>query len=361
MKIIDSYILKKYLSTFIYCLLLFTVIVVVIDLSEKADDFVKSKLTTWQIINQYYIGFIPHLDAMLFPLFIFISVIFFTSKMAERSEIIAILGSGVSYRRFLFPYWIGSFILALSLLLTNHFILPKANRLWGEFLAKYVDVNFGAPQAPTQNYYFRLDSNSYVGLRYYDTANKVGSGFFLNRFKDNQLTYNLRAESIKWDTATKKWNLTNLMERNVSKNNEQVTHLPNRLVKYNFSPVDLRKDDYLKDRLTTPELDAYIKAEKMRGTENLGTFMVERYSRDAIPASVIILTIMGAVLSSRKVRGGSGFHLALGVVLSVIYILFSRLTVVFATKGNFPPILAAWVPNVVFGLLCYYLYKRTPK
>jgi lipopolysaccharide export system permease protein len=361
MKKIDKYILSKYLTTFFFCLLLFTAIVVVIDLSEKTDDFVKSKLSLGQIIAQYYVGFIPRLDAMLFPLFVFISVIYFTSKMAERSEIVAILSSGVSFRRFLFPYWIGGVFLGLLLLITNHFILPHANRIWGSFSAKYIDTNFGNVAGSTNNYYFRIDSNSYAGIRYYDTSSKTGSGFFIQQFANNKMKYNLRAENISWDTANKEWRLSQVAERFVVNDKDQIKYTYEKSVAYNFKPIDLRRDEYLKDRLPTKELNEYIRAEKLRGTEALGALMVERYNRDAIPASVVILTIIGAVLASRKVRGGSGFHLAMGVVLSVLYILFGRFAVVFATKGNFTPFLAAWIPNIVFAFLCLYLYKKAPK
>ena len=150
-------------------------------------------------------------------------------------------------------------------------------------------------------------------------------------------------------------------ERRMDSLSEQVTNTPEMLVNYNFKPRDLRKDEYLKDQLPTPELNEFIKLEKLRGSEMLSTLLVERYNRDAIPVSVMILTLIGAVLASRKIRGGSGMHLAVGVVISVMYILFSRFSYVFATKGSFTPFLAAWLPNIVFGLLAFYLYRKAPK
>ncbi len=362
MKKIDSYILKKYLTTFFFCLVLFTAIVVVIDISEKTDDFVKSKLPASKIITDYYFGLVPRIDAMLFPLFVFIAVIFFTAKMAERSEVIAILSSGVSFRRFLFPYWLGSIFLAGILWLAYQFVLPRANAIWGTFEAKYVDFYMpNDARSFPQNYYFRLDSNSYAGIKYYDTASKTGGNFFIQKFENNRLKYNLRADNIAWDTATKKWKMNNAMERFFIKDKEAVKHHLTLLMNYNFKPVDLRKDDYLKDRLPTPELKELIRKEEMRGSEGINALLVERYNRDAIPVSVIILSMIGATLASRRVRGGSGAHLAIGVVLSVLYILFGRFSLVFATKGNFTPFLAAWVPNIIFGLLAYYLYRRAAR
>jgi len=364
MKIIDRYILVKYLTTFFFCLILFTAIVVVVDISEHTDDFVKSKLPAWKIFTDYYLGFIPRIDAMLFPLFVFISVIFFTSKMAGHSEIIAILSSGVNFRRFLFPYFIGGLFLSTVLWAGYKYIVPKANRKWGDFEKQYVDINQGIHFKNTsyqQNLYFRLDSNTYVGIKGYDTVSKTGNGLFIQRFKNNRLLYNLRAANFNWDTATGGWKLHIVSERTLKDISETVVRTDTLLRNYNFKPIDLRKDDYLKDQMTTPDLDRFIQVEKLRGSENLSTLLVERYNRDAIPVSVLILTIIGAVLAARKVRGGSGMHLALGVVISMAYILFSRFSIVFATKGSFTPWLAAWTPNIVFGLLAFYLYKLAPK
>ena len=352
------------MTTFFFCLLLLTVIVVVVDISEKTDDFVKSKLPVSKIITDYYFGFIPRIDAMLFPLFVFIAVIFFTSKMATRSEVVAILSSGVSYRRFLLPYVIGGFFLSVLLWLGYQYVVPKANKKWGDFETRYIDPNFGSNGGNNtykQHIYFRNDSNTYIGIAGYDTVSKNGNGFFVQRFSNNKLLYNLRADNFNWDTATNKWKLVNVTQRTLNGITETVTRFPELQMKYDFKPVDLRKDEYLKDQMPTPVLNQFIKREKLRGSEGLNTLLVERYNRDAIPVSVLILTIIGAVLASRKVRGGSGLHLALGVVISVLYILFSRFTIVFATKGSFTPFLAAWTPNFFFGLLAFYLYKKAPK
>ena len=212
-----------------------------------------------------------------------------------------------------------------------------------------------------QNVYFKLDQSSYLGIKSYDTISKTGNNLFVQKFKNEKLIYNLRATNFNWDTASKKWKLTNVSERYFNDSAETVLHFDDKLMNYNFKPLDLRRDDYLKDQMRTPDLDDFIKKERDREEGNLGPLLVERYNRDAIPASVIILTIIGAVMASRKVRGGSGAHIAIGVVLSMFYILLSRFSSVFATKGNFPPLLAAWIPNILFGLLAIYLYRRGAK
>lgn len=363
MKIIDWYILKKYLVTFFFCLILLTVIVLVVDLSEKSDDFARTGLGVKDIILQYYFGFIPRIDAMLFPLFVFISVIFFTSKMANRSEVIAILGTGVSYRRFLLPYLAGGILLSGLLWWANQSLVPKANAKWAAFDAKYVKFNASSIQSYTSlsNYYFRLDSFSYAGIRYYDTSSHVGSNFFVQRFKNNELVYNLRAESISWDTSRGRWKLNRVTEREINGLKENIKQSDSMKMTYNFKPRDLQRDEYMKDKLITSDLNQFIALEKLRGSEDLNNLLIEKYTRDSIPLSVIILTLIGAILASRKIRGGSGFHLAMGVGISVLYILLGRFASVFATKGNFDPLMAAWTPNFFFIFLVIYLYVKAPK
>ena len=363
MKIIDWYILKKFFQTFIFFLLALTVLVVIIDLSERTDDFAKTGLPAKTIIEQYYFGFIPRIDAMLFPLFIFLSVIFFTSIMANRSEIIAILGSGVSFGRFLRPYIFGGLVLTIFLWWCNQYVLPGANLKWATFNSKYIDYNYANYQntSTISNKYFKLDSNSYAGLRYYDTINRNGSNFFIQKFKNTNLIYNLKAQTITWDTASKKWKLNNIIERSINSLHQQVKSIPEMQMNFNFKPRDLQRDDYMKDKLSTPDLNEYIQLEKLRGAEDVNTLLLEKHNRNANPVSVFILTIIGASVSSRKIRGGSGFHLAIGVLICVLYILVGRFSSVFSMKSNFPPLIAAWLPNVVFGALAWYLFVRNSK
>jgi lipopolysaccharide export system permease protein len=363
MKIIDRYILKKFFVTFFFCLVALTVLVVIIDLSEKTDDLSKTSLPIKTIITDYYFGFIPRIDAMLFPLFIFIAVIFFTSKMAARSEVIAILSSGVSFRRFLLPFIIGGLVFTTLLWWTNQYILPPANQKWATFNAKYIDFNYGGyvNTATISNKYFKLDSFSYAGVRYYDTVSRTGTNFFIQRFNKTNLVYNLRAQTISWDTATKKWRLDNVIERNIKGLHQQVKESSTKQMNFNFKPRDLQRDDYMKDKMTTPELNEFIQLEKIRGSENVNSLILEKQNRNANPVSVLILTIIGATIASRKIRGGSGFHLAIGVLICVLYILVGRFAAVFSLKANFNPVVAAWLPNVAFGLLAWYLYRRASK
>jgi len=363
MKTIDWYIIKKFFVTFLFCLIALSVLVIIVDLSEKTDDFSKTNLPAKTIITDYYFGFLPRIIAMLFPLFIFIAVIFFTSKMANRSEIIAILSSGTSFWRFLRPYLIGGILFTAFLWWANQYILPPANQKWATFNSKYIDFNYGGYEntSTITNKYFKLDSFSYAGIRYYDTTSRTGNNFFIQRFHKTDLVYNLRAQSIKWDTATKKWRLDNVTERNIKGLQQQLKETPTMQMNFNFKPRDLKRDEYMKDKLTTPELNEFIQLEKSRGSGDVNSLILEKQNRNANPVSVFILTIIGATIASRKIRGGSGFHLAIGVMICVLYILVGRFSAVFSLKGNFNPIIAAWLPNVAFGILAWYLYRKASR
>ncbi len=366
MKKLDWYILKKFLVTFFFCIFLFTVIAVVVDISEKTDDFLKSGLGFTGIIMQYYIGFIPYIIALLFPLFVLIAVVYFTSKMAGRSEIVAILASGTSFRRFLVPYTIGGSALGLLLLYSAHLVIPNANAIRGNFETRYVNGNnsYNALVFKNNDIYERLDSFTYFGIRSYDTARKYGGPFFLHRIKGStQLVYNLRAETITWDTTKRKsrWVLQNVFERTIIGKKEVVTTATRKEMSFNFKPFDLSHDEFAKDKLPTPQLSQFINLEELRGAEDVNTLKVERYRRSATAVTVLILTIIGATVASRKVRGGSGAHIAIVFVIGILFILMDRFSTIFSSKGNLPPVIAAWIPNAVFLVVTYYLYRRAPK
>jgi lipopolysaccharide export system permease protein len=359
LKRLDWYILKKFIVTFIFCMLLFTVIAVAVDSSEKTDDFVQAGLTTNQIVFGYYVGFVPFIWGLLYPLFVFIAVIFFTSKMALQSEVIAILASGVTYQRWLRPYIIGGLFFALILWLANRYVLPRANEHRSNFESKYLKRN--EYQRSTNTYYMRADANTYVGVKEYDTTNKSANGFFMERVKGGKVQYNLRADAMRWDTAKGKWLLTNVVERTIDTMQEQLKKHTQLYINLNLKPADLRRDDYLKDKLTTPELARFIRAEEERGIEGLNTLKVEQFRRSATPFTVLLLTLIGAVVASRKTRGGSSLHLAIGIGIAALFILSDRFSTVFSTKSNLPPLLAAWIPNIVFSFVAYYMYRNAPK
>lgn len=361
---LDWYILRKFLSTFFFCMLIMTTLAVAIDISEKTDDFVKSGLTSTQIFWNYYIGFIPFIWGMLYPLFVFIAVIFFTSKMALRSEVIAILASGTTYNRWLRPYLVGGLFFATGLFFASRYMLPRANEIRSRFQSTYIDYN--GPSSNTGSgcwncIYRRIDSITYIGIKNYDTASKSASSFFMEKVRNNKLFYNLRAQRIAWDTAKKNWKLTTAIERTIDSLRETIREIPTMNIDLKLQPKELQTDKYLKDNLTSPELAAYIHTEEMRAAEGLNPLKVELYRRTATSFTVLLLMIIGAVIAGRKSRGGSGLHLAIGIVIAAIFIVSDRFSTTFSVKGNLPPLLAAWIPNLVFTFVAFYLYKKAPK
>jgi lipopolysaccharide export system permease protein len=363
-KLLDGYILKKFIGTFVFTMLVITVIAVVIDTSEKADDFVRSGLTFWQLVTHYFIGFIPFIMSMIFPLMVFIAVIYFSSKMAGRSEFIAILAGGVRYNRMLRPYLIGGVLLSVIFWLASQYWVPRANEIRTNFQMVYVDRNStynGDPTRNTSSYYLRVDPHTFVDFRYYDTANKTASSFFLQKLKGNTVYYTVKAETIRWDANKKDWKLNGVIERTISGPAETLKRLDTLHINLNVQPGELRRDDYLKDKLTTPELHQFIHMEEVRGAEGLNTFKVELYHRDATPFSVIIMSMIGAIIASRKIRGGSGLHLAVGIVMAATFVVMDKFAVTFSTKGNLPPMLAAWLPNIIFTGVAWVFYVKTPK
>jgi lipopolysaccharide export system permease protein len=292
-------------------------------------------------------------------------VIFFTSRMATRSEIIAILASGTSYNRFLRPYIVGGLLLASLLWVGSRWWIPKANVIRSTFYANYFDKNDPMKNRYTGGcdrcFYRRIDSITFVGFREYDTATRSARGFFMEKVRNNKVFYNLRSELVSWDTAKRQWKLQNAAERYIDSMSERMNFQPEMYLSIGLLPRELKKDEYLKDKLSTPDLVRYIRTEEERGTEGLNALKVERFRRSATPATVFLLTLIGAVIASRKTRGGSGMHLALGIVIAAVFILSDRFSTVFATKGSFPPLLAAWVPNLVFTFVAWRLYRRTPK
>jgi lipopolysaccharide export system permease protein len=206
-----------------------------------------------------------------------------------------------------------------------------------------------------------VNAGTYVGLKYYDTARKTANSFFLSKIKNDRIYYNLRAETMKWDTAKKDWLLSGVVEHTNEGLKETARLIPTMHINLNVQPDELRRDDYLKDKLTTPQLKKFIRMEDIRGTEGLNNYKVERYHRDASPFSVFILTLIGAVIATRKVRGGSGLNLAIGLIMAAVFVIMDKFSVTFATKGNFSPMLAAWMPNIIFGILAVWLYWRAPK
>lgn len=358
LKKLDIYLIGKFFSTFFFSILVLAVISCVIDYSEKVDSFVETKAPLGEILN-YYKNFVPHITALLFPLFIFIATIFFTSKIAYKSEVIAILSSGVSFQRFLRPYFIGGALLCAFSLLLNHWVIPQANKQRIAFEDKYINANNFKYAA--DNMHLGISKNTFVYLQNYSYSNHTGNHFTEEEIDGILLKRKLMADYVTYDTIKKIWNLHNVVIRTNDSNKESLVKLPQMEKKYPFTPGDLNRTDAIKEALTTAELGQYVERERMHGRENLNFYHVEKHRRTAQPFAGFILTIIGACIASRKIRGGSGLHLALGIIISAIYIMFLQTSTTLSTKANLSPFLAVWIPNLIFAVVAYVLYRRQIK
>lgn len=359
-KIIDRYIVGKYLGTFIYTLTVFVVIIVIFDLSEKLDDFLGNNLTFWQVISLYYAGSIPFYVNMLSPLINFIAVIFFTAKMADQTEIVPILSGGVSFNRFLGPYFFSAFIIFAANLGSNLYILPYTNTLKNNFENTYVKKN---DPSSKNNIHMKLDDNTYIYMESFDNKRKAGYRFELDNFKGDVLTKKILADEIKWDSVKTQWKLINYTVRDVKglKETLMITPSMSKDTVLDMRPNDFSAYDNVFENLSNKELAEKIEKEKIRGSGIWNDLLFEQYKRYLHPLSAFVLTLIGVALSSRKVRGGVGLPLGIGIVLSFAYIVFNQFAKMFSIKGGIPPLLAVILPTIFFGLLGLYLLKKAPK
>lgn len=357
LKIIDRYILRNFMITFAGLLLAFSAIAIVIDFTEKVNDFMNKQIPFLQILN-YFKNFIPYILALLFPIFIFVAVIFFTSKLANRSEIIAILSSGVSFRRFLRPYIIGAGFISVVLLLANHFVIPVANRQRIQFEEKYI---WERTYSKDDNFHVRISPTEYIYMQSYNAENKTGYRFSYEEVVGTQLKKKITADRITYDSIKKEWKLFDAVARINQGPIENMMKYPYLYQQFKFKPGDLIERREIKQVMTSPQLNAFIRKEESKGSENLSEYYIEKHRRTAAPFSSFVLSIIGACIASRKVRGGSGIHLAIGLMISAVYIFLMQFTNTFAVKGNLHPLLAVWLPNFLFGFVAYFIYRKYSK
>lgn len=354
MKKLDWFILKKFLTTFFFTILLMALIASVIDFSEKMNDFTKKDVPLSAILN-YFKNFIPHITALLFQFFLFIATIFFTSKMAYKSEIIAILANGVSFQRFLRPYIIGAILLCGLSLWANHFIVPMANKQRLAFEDRYIHLEKASAD---QNVHLRLTKDLYIFMQNFDYKTNTGNRFTAERIVGTELKEKTIADRVSYDSTKKEWTLYNVRIRKNNGMTEELKVFAELKQKYPFVPHDLDEDESVKEALTTPELTRYIEREKLRGRETLNFFYVEKYRRTSQPFAGMIMVVIGACIASRKIRGGSGLHLALGIVLSAVYFFTMQFSTTFSTKAGLNPLLSVWIMNFVFGGVALVLLRK---
>jgi lipopolysaccharide export system permease protein len=355
----DLYIIKKFLGTYFFAIALIITIAVVFDVNEQIDKFVTNKAPVEAIIFDYYMNFIPYFSNLFSPLFVFIAVIFFTSKMAENSEIIAMMSTGMSFRRMLRPYMISAAIIAALTYGLGAYVIPKGNVTRLDFESKYKrkkKVEY------VRNVQLEVDSGVIAYMERYENYNKTAYRFSLDKFEDKKLVSHLTARSATYDTTSvHKWTLKNYMIREMDGMRENIIKGDRLDTIIKMEPQDFLITKGMQQTMTSTELDEYIAKQKRRGFANIKEFQIEYHQRIAMSFAAFILTIIGVSLSSRKVKGGMGLYLGIGLALSFSYILFQTISATFAVNGNTPPVLAVWIPNILYTLIAIYLYRKAPR
>ena len=358
-KKIDAYIVSKFITTFFIALLLIIGIVIIFDISEKIDNFVAKEAPLKAIVFDYYLNFIPYFMNMFSPLFVFITVIFFTSKMAADSEIVAILSCGISVHRMMVPYIFSAALIALFSLCLNLFIIPDANKTRLEFENQYVKTRF---KSVGRNVHYQISPGEFVFAESFSSWNNTAYRFTLEKIIDNKLVSKISAESAVYHEDTDTWTLKKYFIRDY---NEDLTDRIRSGKQIDTTIALSSKDFYLTEKtvetLNYKELNNLIDTQRMRGDANVKFALIEKNTRFALPFSAFILTIMGVALSSKKRRGGIGWNIGIGIALAFTYILFLRFSQIFVHTDTLPPVIALWLPNLVFTIIAGFLYRIAPK
>lgn len=358
LKKIDRYIIGKFLGTFFYAISLIILIAVVFDISEKVDDFIDSEAPLKAIVFDYYLNFIPYFINLFSPLFTFISVIFFTSKMASNTEIVAILSSGISFRRMLLPYFIAASILASISFFLNNFVIPKANEKRLAFENIYIRNPYRNNQL---NIHRQITPGTFIYFESYNNESNIGYKFSLEKFNQGKLFYKLMSDQIVWDTTKSKWRIENYYVRYIADQKERIVKGITLDTTFNFYPSDFGTRINNVETMNLFQLNRFIKDEKLKGADTITFYELEKYNRIALPFATFILTLIGVAMASRKVRGGIGLHIGIGLLISFSFILFMQVSNTFALYGGVPSYLAVWIPDLIFGLLGIYLLRISPK
>lgn len=357
---LDVYITKKFMGTFFVAILLIIGIIIIFDISEKVDDFVQKKAPIQAILFDYYLNFIPYFMNMFSPLFIFITVIFFTSRMAANSEIIAVLSCGISFHRMMRPYIFSAALLALLSLSLSLWVIPRANAVRHEFEAQYVKKR---STLADRNVHYQLNPGEYVYIQSFSKWNNTAYKFSLTSIEGKNMVSKLEAESAAWDSTAKCWKLKKYFIRDMEDGilTDRIRSGLKKDTVINLTVEDFyRRANSVQD-LTFEELNKLIATQRMRGDADIKYSLIEQNNRFALPFSAFILTIIGVSLSSKKKRGGLGWNLAIGIALSFSYILFMRFSEMFVYAGTMPPGLALWLPNIIYAVIAAVLYKIAPK
>ena len=359
---LDRYIIYKFLSTYIFLITIIVVIAVIFDFNEQIDKLTRSHAPMQKVIFDYYVNFIPYFANLFSPLFVFIAVIFFTSKLADNSEIIAMKSTGMSFRRLLRPYMVSAAIIALSSFLLGAYVIPQTSvervNFYNRYIKKKTDIT------SIDNVQMQVDTGVVAYITYFDNVTKRGYGFSLDKFVDKKLVSHLTAQTITYDTLSERrcsWTLQQYQIRTLQGKREKLESGAKLDTIIMMEPKDFFFVRNQQETMTLPQLNEFIDRQKLRGAAGISTFEVEYHKRFAAPFAAFILTLIGVTLSCEKRKGGMGASIGAGIALSFAYILFQTISATFAINAGWPPMLSVWIPNILFAIIAGVLYRRTPQ
>lgn len=357
MKILDRYILKKFLGAYVFVVAIIVSVVCIIDITEKNEKFIAHSLSGEEILS-YYLDFFPYIANMITPITVFIAVVFITARLASHTEIIAILSSGVSFRRLMVPYLIGAIIVGAFSFALNGWIIPHANKTRIAFELAYFEKPYTHNE---RNIHVKVGPELYLYIESYENNNQKGNRFTLEKIDGTILKEKLSAEQLVWNPEKESWRLVNWKRREFAGTVEKISYGETMDTTLNIKPKDFENSYKMYETFTLPELDEFIRLLRSRGADDIEIYLIEKYFRFTSPFAIIILTFIGLIVSARKTRGGAGFQIALGFLIAFIYIIFFILTRSIAEVGGMDPALAVWIPNLIFAAVGIGLYKTVPR
>ena len=357
-KIIDRYLLRKMLGTVVFAITLLMTIVIVFDMSENIQRFMSHNVPAKEVITGYYLNFIPYFINLFIPLFTFISVIWFTSKLSSRNEIISIFDNGISFNRMLGPYVIGAAIIMLFSLIMSNFIVPTTNKKLNDFKFQY----FGRRATSTSYLHIKNSRNSYIFVERWDKMEGIGYNFTYEEFDSSALRLKISAQTIDYDEDNKTWRLHRYLRRVITPDNEELIFRGEEFdTTFNITPLNLYQDISVSETMSYRELRQFIREEKLRGSSLLANYQIEQHKRLANPVGILIMTLLGVSVSCRKTTRGVGVHIFIGIGLAFSFIFLQQISTVFSVSGGLPPVLGTWIPNIIFAIITAVLLKMTPK
>ena len=357
-KIIDSYLLRKMLGTVVFAITLLMTIVVVFDVSENIQRFMTHNIPAKEVIVGYYFNFIPYFINLFIPLFTFISVIWFTSKLSSRNEIISIFDNGISFNRMLVPYITGAVIIMLISLLLANFIVPKTNWKLNDFKYQY----FGRKSVAATYLHIKNSKNSYVFVERWDKMEEMGYNFTYEEFTDNAMRLKISAQTVDYNEEKKVWQLHRFTRRVITPENEEIiTQGAEFDTVLNILPRNLYQDAFVSETMSYRELRQFIKEERLRGSSLLANYQIERHKRLANPVGILIMTLLAVSVSCRKTTRGVGVHVFFGIGLVFTFVFLQQISTVFSVSGGLPPVLGTWFPNIIFAIITAIMLYITPK